>query len=206
MQKPTSLTAQKIGVGACLWDGALFLAAYLLNQPHYTYVGTKCIELGAGVGYVSAVLASLGAHVTTTDIAKVLPLLEENMAANNVLRTSSLKSGWAEVAELEWGKEGWMQKVKNLADPPPDYILAADCCYIDNDGVSPSTPAFVETCAGLCGPHTRVLVAFERRSPEVRLCLIEEAEKVFRTVQMIPLTQLPLPLRLEYCDLWELRL
>ena len=155
---------------------------------------------------MSAVLATLGAHVTTTDIAKVLPLLEENMAANNVLRTSSLKSGWAEVAELEWGKEGWMQKVKNLADPPPDYILAADCCYIDNDGVSPSTPAFVETCAGLCGPHTRVLVAFERRSPEVRLCLIEEAEKVFRTVQMIPLTQLPLPLRLEYCDLWELRL
>lgn len=35
------------------------------------------------------------------------------------------------------------------------------------DGVSPSTPAFVETCAGLCGPNTRCLVAFERRSPEV---------------------------------------
>lgn len=46
-------------------------------------------------------------------------------------------------------------------------MLAADCCYIDQDGVSPSTPAFVETCAGLCRPDTIVLVSFERRSPEV---------------------------------------
>lgn len=35
------------------------------------------------------------------------------------------------------------------------------------DGKSPSTPAFVQTCAGLCGPNTRCLVAFERRAPEV---------------------------------------
>lgn len=27
--QPTSITAKKIGVGACLWDGALLLAAYL---------------------------------------------------------------------------------------------------------------------------------------------------------------------------------
>lgn len=36
------------------------------------------------------------------------------------------------------------------------------------DGTSPSTPAFVETCAGLCGAKTRCLVAFERRAPEAR--------------------------------------
>lgn len=208
VQQPTSLTAQKIGVGACLWDGAILLAAYLIAQPHYKFVGAKCIELGAGVGLVSAALASLGACVITTDIAKVLPLLEDNMVANGVLSTASSgpQGGWAEVAELEWGKEGWMQTVRLMADPPPDLVLAADCCYIDNDGVSPSTPAFVETCAGLCGPQTKVLVAFERRSSEVRRCFIEEAKKAFSYVEMIPVSQFPPSLRLEYCDIWELRL
>ncbi len=208
VQSPLGLTAQKIGVGACLWDGAILLAAYLVAQPRYRFVGAKCIELGAGVGLVSAVLAKLGARVITTDILKVLPLLEENMEANGVLRTAASppEGGWAEVEELEWGKENWLQRVAVMADPPPDLVLAADCCYIDNDGVSPSTPAFVETCAGLCGPNTRVLVAFERRSSEVRRCFIEEAKKTFRYAEMIPMSQLPVPLRLEYCDLWELKL
>lgn len=32
----------------------------------------------------------------------------------------------------------------------------------------PAPQAFVQTCAGLCGPDTRCLVAFERRAPEAR--------------------------------------
>lgn len=53
------------------------------------------------------------------------------------------------------------QQLRNL--PPCTTCM---CSYIDQDGKSPSTPAFVETCAGLCGPSTRCLVAFERRAPE----------------------------------------
>lgn len=76
--------------------------------------------------------------------------------------------GWAEAAELEWGKPGWLEgPVRLLADSGVDLVVAADCCYIDQDGASPSTPAFVETCAALCGPSTRCLVSFERRAPEV---------------------------------------
>lgn len=33
----------------------------------------------------------------------------------------------------------------------------------------PALQAFVQTCAGLCGPDTRCLVAFERRAPEASL-------------------------------------
>lgn len=203
IQRPTSLTAQKMGVGACLWDGALFLAAYMLSLPHYKFTGARCVELGAGVGLVSMALAKLGARVIVTDIKKVIPLLQENLIENNVHTLNSAR-GWAQAQELEWGKEGWMKKVALMADPPLDYVLAADCCYIDNDGTSPSTPAFVQTCRGLCSAgKTRVLVAFERRSPEVRRCLIEEAKKVFPKVDMIPLNSLPIELRLPYCDLWE---
>jgi len=41
-------------------------------------------------------------------------------------------SGFAEVEELEWGKEGYEDTVRKLASTPVDWVLAADCCYIDN--------------------------------------------------------------------------
>ena len=49
--------------------------------------------------------------------------------------------------ELEWGKEGWMDTVRRLADPPPDLVLAADCCYIDQVGLEgwPCTQKLLES-------------------------------------------------------------
>lgn len=32
-QQPNALTAKKMGVGACVWDGAFLLAAYLGGRP-----------------------------------------------------------------------------------------------------------------------------------------------------------------------------
>lgn len=80
--QPSGLTAKKVGVGACLWDGALVLAAYLRTLPRHRFHGMRCVELGAGVGTVGLVAARLGAHATITDIRKVLPLLQDNLAAN----------------------------------------------------------------------------------------------------------------------------
>lgn len=79
-------------------------------------------------------------------------------------------AGWVEAAELEWGRPGWLEgPVRRLAEPGVDLVVAADCCYIDQDGASPSTPAFVQTCAALAGPTTRCLVTFERRAPEASM-------------------------------------
>ena len=206
IQQPASLSARRVGVGACLWDGALLLAAYLTAQPRHRLVGARCVELGAGVGAVGIALAKLGAHVTLTDIGKVLPLLSENVQANGwaAERRGAFHpdKGWAEVQELEWGCPGAERPIRNLAESRPEWVLAADCCYIDNDGASPSTPAFVATCAALCAGGGRALVSFERRSPEVRRCFLEEARRAFGSVEMVPLARLPL--KLEYCDLWEL--
>lgn len=38
-KQPRSLTAARLGVGACLWDGAFVLTAYLLTQPSDTFTG-----------------------------------------------------------------------------------------------------------------------------------------------------------------------
>ncbi|PSC76504.1 lysine methyltransferase METTL21D [Micractinium conductrix] len=212
LQQPHQLAGagvnpDKLGVAAALWDGALVLAAYLVAQPRYRYLGMRCVELGAGVGLVGLALAAMGARVTITDVGKVLPLMRDNLAANGYhpARGPQEGCGWAEADALEWGKPGWMEgPVARLASGGLDLVVAADCCYIDQDGASPSTPAFVQTCAGLCGPDTRCLVAFERRAPEVRTCLLEEAKKFFKGVRRVPLGQVPRPLRLEYVDIWEL--
>lgn len=189
----------------CRWDGALVLATYLLTQPMHRYVGAKAVELGAGVGVVGIVLAKLGACVISTDLQKVLPLLDTNVRENNVTLDQSKTHGWVQVEELEWGAAGSIEKAKSLATPAPDFVLAADCCYIDGDGPTPSTEDFVLTCRTLCGPRTKVLVASERRADEVRRCFLEQAHMYFSSVQAIPVSKLPPPLRLEYVDLWELR-
>lgn len=44
--------------------------------------GMRCVELGAGVGLVGLALAAMGARVAVTDVAKVLPLMRANLAAN----------------------------------------------------------------------------------------------------------------------------
>lgn len=38
----------------------------------------------------------------------------------------------------------------------------------------------------------------------MRECLLAEAKRLFKGVKLVPTSKLPSPLRLEYCDLWEL--
>lgn len=39
-KQPRSLTAARLGVGACLWDGAFVLTAFFLTQPTETFTGS----------------------------------------------------------------------------------------------------------------------------------------------------------------------
>lgn len=55
---------------------------------------------------------------------------------------------WLQAGELEWGSPGCESAVHRLSLLKPDLVLAADCCYIDQDGQSPSTPHFIQACKG----------------------------------------------------------
>ncbi|GLC37860.1 hypothetical protein PLESTB_001483900 [Pleodorina starrii] len=205
-QQPKAINATRMGVGACVWEGELFLAAYLASLPIYRYMGARVVELGSGPGLVGILLAKMGAKVHITDIEKVLPLIEVNIQSNGVglKQRRGASEGFAVSEELEWGKEGYEAVVARLASEPVDWVLAADCCYIDQEGTSPSTPHFVRTCALLCGPATRCLVCFELRSSEVQRVFVEEASKAFAKVERLPPHSLPKPCQVEHILLYEL--
>lgn len=204
-QRPRSLGFDKIGVGACLWDGALVVGAYLSVQPRHKYIGCRVIELGAGVGLLSVLLAKLGSQVYATDMAKVLDLLKENAASNHV------NNGQMECMELEWGSEFCMKQASDLCfHGYPDLVIASDVTYIDNETkVQPDTIEFVKLCRALSGERTRVLIGLERRSEEVRNLFIQEVKKHFTKVSMVDLGKvggLPKNLCVGHIDVWDISL
>ncbi|KAG2439293.1 hypothetical protein HXX76_004652 [Chlamydomonas incerta] len=205
-QEPKKINATRIGVGAVCWEGELFLATYLASLPAYRYIGARVVELGAGPGLAGIMLAKMGAKVHVTDIAKVLPIVEGNLASNGVslAQRRGAAEGYAVAEELEWGAPGYEAAVALLASEPVDWVVAADCCYIDQEGTSPSTPHFVNTCALLCGPTTRCLVCFELRSSEVQRVFVEESKKAFAKVERLPPHSLPKPCQVEHILLYEL--
>jgi hypothetical protein len=155
-KQPRDIPAARMGVGACLWEGELLLAAYLAAQPRHRYIGQRCVELGSGPGLAGLLLAALGARVAITDKASVLPLIRENIELNGLSDGSSSGGsglgGSARAEELEWGSEGCAAAVTALSAPPGanDWVLAADVTYVDGDGASPDTAAFVEAARGAC--------------------------------------------------------
>uniref|UniRef100_A0A383VXQ9 FAM86 N-terminal domain-containing protein n=1 Tax=Tetradesmus obliquus TaxID=3088 RepID=A0A383VXQ9_TETOB len=206
-QKPHEVTAKKLGVGACAWEGEMLLAAYLMSAvPAHRYTGMRVLELGSGPGLAGLLAAKLGARVVITDKAVVVPLISENIALNGIGHTPTPScSGTAEAEALEWGAPGYEDVVRTLASRKPELVLAADCCYIDQDGESPSTPHFIAACRGLCGPDTRVLVSFELRSNAVKETFLAEAAKAFTQVRRVPVSSLPKCYRVEYIELYELK-
>ncbi|XP_063040065.1 protein-lysine methyltransferase METTL21D [Engraulis encrasicolus] len=141
-------------VGHVVWDAAIVLAKYLETKAFLKSNGLASkhvLELGAGTGIVGLVAATLGAHVTLTDLEDLQALLKKNINVNQ-----SLISGSATAKVLKWGE--------NASDflPPPDMILMADCIYYEQ-----SVGPLVDTLKTLAGPDTCVLCCYEQRTEGV---------------------------------------
>eukprot|EP00803_Ostreobium_quekettii_P004665 evm.model.scf_3770.1 EVM.evm.TU.scf_3770.1 scf_3770:7001-9027(-) len=140
--------------GAVVWDAALVLAHYLHHaaqggdQGHSQWPrlkGKRVIELGGGTGFVGLAAALLGAKVTLTDLARVVPFIDDN------IRDNGLQDN-AKALPLAWGSD-----VGGLG-PPFDYILASDVVYL-----KATYDDLITTIEALSGPHTTTLFAHERR-------------------------------------------
>uniref|UniRef100_A0A914WFC6 Uncharacterized protein n=1 Tax=Plectus sambesii TaxID=2011161 RepID=A0A914WFC6_9BILA len=144
-------------VGGVVWDSALATCKLLElreeREPH-CFVGKRVLELGAGTGVCSLLLASLGAQVTATDLDEQLDLLRLNVSVNE---THFNKSGGSmRVEALDWNCE---QSLKKFSATSFDMILIVDCVYYES-----SVQPLIDTICALASAHTEILCAYEERN------------------------------------------
>eukprot|EP00928_Gymnodinium_smaydae_P056506 TRINITY_DN39878_c0_g1_i1.p1 TRINITY_DN39878_c0_g1~~TRINITY_DN39878_c0_g1_i1.p1 ORF type:complete len:392 (-),score=92.16 TRINITY_DN39878_c0_g1_i1:43-1146(-) len=146
-----------------LWPSSLrFTAALLpppqaagcLEAPRLLRPGSRVLELGAGVGFLGAILALLGcSRVLLTDHPAAGDTAVQGARANVPKQAAEVISG----ASLDWG-EPVPPEVTALG--PWETIVACDVlAYPAVHG------ALVETLASLAAPDSEVLLSFETRCP-----------------------------------------
>jgi predicted nicotinamide N-methyase len=150
-------------IGSYLWPSAVILSKHLVNQyakaPQNADVAARSqlrvLELGAGIGLVSAVALALGWRVVSTDRETVTTLLQTNLVAAAAACTSS--GGSATVVPYLWGDD----TAELLAAGPFDIVLCADCVYAES-----SVPLLMSTLLQVCtsGTSTTVIMTNEMRS------------------------------------------
>lgn len=113
----------------------------------FDWSGMYVLELGAGLGMLSMVLALHGAHMVATDVASVVPTTLRNFKENRLHRC-------VRAVALDW------------FDPPPklildhvwDVVVATDVVY------NPSHfDALIRTLKCVCGKHTRIILVYQER-------------------------------------------
>ena len=111
-----------VNVGKQIWNGALLLADYILNEECFN--NSFCIELGSGVG-LSSIVASLKVkHIFVTDYSDdILQLCDGNIKDNDVNANS--QSGLENVfsvKKLDWNRFE-RGNFANLNENFHDYLL-----------------------------------------------------------------------------------
>ncbi|CAO3596941.1 unnamed protein product [Absidia cylindrospora] len=196
-------------LGGYIWLSSIVFCSYLVSLHNGMHKGRghchewihmdhskRWVELGSGVGLIGLMLHRLGVeNVIVTDIEELLPIIEKNVEANDILvqsisgRRSNEKSmelcssmPTAVVVEpLLWNDDDAIYHVKSAG--PIDYIVACDCIYSEASAVD-----LVLTMDKLAGPDTIIICLSEVRNQAAQDTFMEQAKSLF-TVDLIPPVQ-----------------
>ena len=178
--------------GSYLWDSALIMVKWFETiVPRHRLMGAKCIELGAGVGLVGIAVGQMGADITLTDVAEILPLLEKNVATNLADR--------GHVARLIWGED--VQTARELADPPPEFIIACECVYSEAN-----VTALAETLRELSSIDTTIIMAGDFAARDTMYEQLFALTDPHFTRKKVVLKKMPKTFHHPTIELWELKL
>jgi predicted nicotinamide N-methyase len=160
---------------ACrVWEAGIVLARWLAGAPDNgapQLSQRRVLDLGSGTGIAGLAAASLGAHVTLSDVADAAPLLARNVAANAAALAAA--GGSARVACLDWAAPP-----AELAHAAPwGLLLAADCVYTAAQ-VAPfcALVARLTSRTRLGGPPEALLLAHKDRDAGVTAALLAALE------------------------------
>ncbi|XP_022609441.1 methyltransferase-like protein 22 [Seriola dumerili] len=156
-------------VGKQVWRGAVLLADFILSEP-VMFRGATVLELGAGTGITSIVMATIAKTVYCTDVGEdLLSMCKRNVALNRHMMESA--GGEVRVRQLDWlqhdlctdadAEFSWTEEeVADLYDNT-SFIIAADVCYDDD-----LTDGLFRTLYRLCSNFTHactIFISIEKR-------------------------------------------
>eukprot|EP00030_Apusomonadida_sp_AF-17_P006105 a677635_58.p2 GENE.a677635_58~~a677635_58.p2 ORF type:complete len:246 (-),score=69.81 a677635_58:62-772(-) len=153
------------GVATLVWQ-AVMLQCRWFERAGTSFAGKRVVELGSGTGFVGIYVAKRGAaHVFLTDIdaPKVLAVLEENVAANDVGAATTVRP-------LDWRNRDDCATIPGGA---PDVIIVCECIY--NGRMHED---LIATIKALTGPETITYVCYAQRHPEAEALFFERCAAV----------------------------
>uniref|UniRef100_A0AAQ4R866 Methyltransferase like 22 n=1 Tax=Gasterosteus aculeatus aculeatus TaxID=481459 RepID=A0AAQ4R866_GASAC len=212
-----------------VWLGAFLLADFILSKPH-VFRGATVLELGAGTGLTSVVMATVAKTLYCTDVGEdLLSMCRRNVTLNQHLIEPA--GGEVRVRQLDWLQYDlctdadmefrWTEEeVADLYDNTK-IIVAADVCYDDDltDGLFRTLyrlcSNFRQTCTIFISLEKRM--NFTLRHMDVSCdaynhfshCLFQLEEQVDGrcsfTVEQVPsdFAQFLLYERIEQLELWK---
>ncbi|XP_039467078.1 methyltransferase-like protein 22 [Oreochromis aureus] len=155
-------------VGKQVWRGALFMVDFILSNP-VMFRGATVLELGAGTGLTSIIMATIAKTVYCTDVGEdLLQMCKRNIALNKHMLKSADHE--VKVRQLDWLQDDLCTDVavefswtkEEVADlNNTSIIIAADVCYDDD-----LTDGLFRTLYRLCSnfPHTcTIFISIEKR-------------------------------------------
>ncbi|CAO1637179.1 unnamed protein product [Parajaminaea phylloscopi] len=153
-----------------LWLSAQVLGAYLLSQREVHSLrkaGRSAVELGAGTGFLSILLAHCGWNVLATDLPDVI----QGVLRTNVDCNRESARGCIETRDLDWLAEDSVSQAMGGDCEPPELIVSADTLYASGivDGLWQTFKRILSIpsargASKVRGP--RGLLALERRDPQ----------------------------------------
>ncbi|XP_049599898.1 methyltransferase-like protein 22 [Syngnathus scovelli] len=156
-------------VGKQVWRGALLLADFILSKP-LLFKGATVVELGAGAGLTSIIMATLAKRVYCTDVGEdLLSMCRRNISLNEHMIERA--GGEVRVRQLDWLQSdlctdpdvdlSWTEEEVADIHDNTSFIIAADVCYDDD-----LTDGLFRTLYRLCSNFAHactVFISIEKR-------------------------------------------
>ncbi|XP_061829804.1 methyltransferase-like protein 22 [Nerophis lumbriciformis] len=127
-------------VGKQVWRGAFLMADFLLSNP-LMFKAATAVDLGAGTGLTSIIMATVAKRVYCTDVGDdLLSMCQKNITLNeNMIERAG---GEVKVRQLDWLKSelctdsdvefSWTEEEVADIHDNASFIIAADVCYDDD--------------------------------------------------------------------------